>query len=91
MNWATAIVLIVLIAAVSGALGRRKRSQQEIDRRAEELPSAREKELESEVTELRERIQVLERIATDHNSTEAVEARRIAAEIDSLRETDKQA
>ena len=91
MNWATAIVLIVLIAAVSGALGRRKRAQREIERRAEELPSQREKELESEVTELRERIQVLERIATDHNSTEAVEARRIAAEIDKLKERDKQA
>lgn len=91
MSWATAIVLIVLIAAVSGAWGRRKRSQKEIDQRAQELPSQRERELESEVTELRERIQVLERIATEHNSSEAVEARRIAAEIESLKETDKQA
>ncbi len=91
MTWATAIVLIVLIVAISGMLSRRKRSQQEIERRAEELPSQREKELENEVTELRERIQVLERIATDHNSSEAMEARRIAAEIENLKETDKQA
>ncbi len=91
MSWATAVVLIVLITAISGAFSRRKKSQKEIDQRAQELPSQREKELEGEVTELRERIQVLERIATDHNSTEAVEARRIATEIDNLRETDKQA
>nr|WP_232367422.1 hypothetical protein [Altererythrobacter lutimaris] len=77
--------------AVSGVLGRRKRAQKEIDRRAQELPSQREQELESEVTELRERIQVLERIATDTNSSEAVEARRIAAEIESLKEENKQA
>ena len=62
-----------------------------IERRAEELPSKREKQLEGEVTELRERIQVLERIATDANSSEAIEAKRIAAEIESLRATDKEA
>ncbi|AOL22913.1 hypothetical protein Ga0102493_111892 [Erythrobacter litoralis] len=38
-----------------------------------------------ELEELRERIQVLERIATDNNSSEAVRARAIAAEIESLR------
>ncbi|XUU60609.1 hypothetical protein ACRAQ6_13775 [Erythrobacter sp. HA6-11] len=91
MNWATAIVLIVLIMAISGVLGRRKRSRRELEKRAQELPSQREQELESEVTELRERIQVLERIATDTNSSEAVEARRIAAEIESLKEDNKQA
>ena len=91
MSWATAVVLIVLIVTISGMLGRRKRARREIERRAQEFPSQREKELETEVTELRERIQVLERIATDHNSSEAVEARRIAAEIENLKETDKQA
>ena len=38
-----------------------------------------------ELEELRERIQVLERIATDNNSSEAVRARAIAEEIESLR------
>lgn len=38
-----------------------------------------------ELEDLRERIQVLERIATDNNSSEAVRARAIAAEIESLR------
>lgn len=91
MSWATALVFIVAIVVVAKALNRRKLENEEIERRAEELPSQREQQLEHEVTELRERIQVLERIATDHNSSEAVEARRIAAEIESLRETDKEA
>ncbi|WP_291135283.1 hypothetical protein [Erythrobacter sp.] len=38
-----------------------------------------------ELEDLRERIQVLERIATNNNSSEAVRARAIAAEIESLR------
>ncbi len=39
-----------------------------------------------EIEQLRERIKVLERITTDANSQEAQESRRIAAEIDSLRD-----
>lgn len=39
-----------------------------------------------EIEQLRERIQVLERIATDANSADARERERIAAEIDALRE-----
>ena len=38
-----------------------------------------------ELEELRERVQVLERIATNENSAEARKAQRIAAEIESLR------
>ena len=38
-----------------------------------------------EVEQLRERVNVLERIATDENSSEARNARAIAAEIESLR------
>lgn len=39
-----------------------------------------------EIEQLRERIKVLERITTDANSHEAQESRRIAAEIDRLRD-----
>ena len=49
-------------------------------------PTPREKELEGEVESLRERIQVLERIATDGNSLDATETKRIAAEIEALRD-----
>jgi hypothetical protein len=44
-------------------------------------PSPREQELQREVEDLRERIHVLERIATDGRQTHA-----LAAEIESLRE-----
>jgi hypothetical protein len=49
----------------------------------EERISAAEKR---EVEELRERIKVLERIATDGNSLDASETKRIAAEIEALRD-----
>lgn len=39
-----------------------------------------------EVLELRERIKVLERIATDANSTESLELKAISAEIEKLRD-----
>ena len=42
----------------------------------------REAELEKEIEELRERIEVLERIATDNRET-----KRLAAEIDELRDS----
>ncbi|MBO6769141.1 MAG: hypothetical protein JJ901_12690 [Erythrobacter sp.] len=42
-----------------------------------------------EIEELRERIKVLERIATERNSVDARETKRIASEIEALR--DKQA
>jgi Ribonuclease G/E len=44
--------------------------------------TAREAELERELAELRERVKVLERIATDGNDTRA-----LAAEIDRLRDS----
>lgn len=38
-----------------------------------------------EIVQLHERIRVLERIATDANSTQALETRRVADEIEALR------
>jgi hypothetical protein len=49
-------------------------------------PSPRENELEREVEALRERIHVLERIATDANSTKQRQTRALADEIESLRD-----
>lgn len=43
-------------------------------------------EAQREIEALRERIQVLERIATEGNSLDAQETRKIAAEIEALRE-----
>lgn len=60
-------------------MGRRNKSYSPLLNPAE--PSPRELELQKEVEELRERIHVLERIATDGRSTKA-----LAAEIESLRD-----
>lgn len=83
MTWATAIVLIVLISAIAGIM--RSRSRTGGKPTEPENSQEREQELQREVTELRERIKVLERIATDTNSSEAREARAIAEQIERLR------
>ncbi|WP_255573803.1 hypothetical protein [Erythrobacter sp. SCSIO 43205] len=44
--------------------------------------------MRAEMQQLRERLQVLERIATDNNSLDARERARISAEIEALRGTD---
>jgi hypothetical protein len=89
----TEIMVIIIVAiAVSGVVrlarivhgtehqGRRQRrgGQPLLD---PAQPSPRELELQREVEDLRERIHVLERIATDGRQT-----RELAAEIESLRE-----
>lgn len=89
MSWTTAIVLIVLISVIGGAFRSRHHGSRRLRRSYDDevqLPSQREKELEREVDDLRERIQVLERIATDGNSVDARETHRIAAEIEALRD-----
>ena len=50
------------------------------------LPRADDGEARREIETLRERIKVLERIATDGNSLDARETRRIAQEIEALRD-----
>lgn len=81
MSFWTAIVLIVLIAAIAGYM----RSRHGRDRRLAD-DSGRERQLEqerdeaqAELADLRERVKVLERIATDP-------ARRTAEEIEKLRD-----
>ena len=47
-----------------------------------------DRETRREIEDLRERIKVLERIATDGNTLDASETRRISREIDALRENE---
>ncbi|QZH74071.1 MAG: hypothetical protein JY451_09925 [Erythrobacter sp.] len=80
MSMWSAIVLIVLIIAVAGLMRARSGSgAPPPNDRQDVLPSEREEELEHEVESLRERVKVLERIATDP-------ARRTAEEIEKLRD-----
>ena len=52
----------------------------------EDAGEVRDPETDREIEDLRERIKVLERIATDGNSLDAQETKRISAEIDALRD-----
>lgn len=86
MSWATAIVLIVLITAIAGVFRQRSGRSRRHEDAAQVGISERERALEDEVEQLRERIHVLERIATDNHSPDAIETRRISEEIEKLRE-----
>ena len=86
MSVGTAIV--VVIAIIAFAVMRIVRYNTERDSRT--LTAAPDDasgaQLAREVEELRERVRVLERIATDANSTNAIESRQIAEEIEALRD-----
>ena len=89
MSWATAVVIIVAISIVGQVLKARYRAQAGIvaDKQGNERPIERvDADAQREVTELRERIKVLERIATDANTTESRKIKAISDEIDSLRD-----
>ena len=93
MSWATAVVIIVAIGVIGKVLQARYRAQAGIsadhkgNERAIERPTEPgDGEAQREVAELRERIKVLERIATDANTTEARKVKAISEEIESLRD-----
>ncbi len=84
MSFWTAIIILAAIGAVYSLRRNRDRlrSGNSHDwQGGEHLPSQRETELERELEELRERVKVLERIATEDRG-----ARAIADEIESLRD-----
>lgn len=96
MNFWTAAVIIVLIWGIVQIYTRRHARDLGVTRDEDGNPvfappksDSGSEETRREIERLNERIKVLERITTDANSHEARESRRIAAEIDNLR--DKQA
>ena len=93
--WLVIMILgIVAISAYSriqrakyGSFGRHRRDGMDPQSLLDPAqPSAREKELQREVEDLRTRIHVLERIATDANSSHGRHTNNLAAEIESLRD-----
>ena len=89
MSFWTAVVIIVAIGAVASVLQARYRAQAGIiaDKQGNEKYVERsDPESQREVTELRERIKVLERIATDANTTESRKIAAISEEIENLRD-----
>ena len=90
MSWPLAVVFIVLIVAIGKVMAAKYRAQAGIveDHRGNQqwVGKGDDAEAKREIEDLRERIKVLERIATDGNSLDAAETKRIAAEIESLRD-----
>lgn len=89
MTFWTAIVVIVAIGCFTELMKAKYRAQHGItaDKEGNEAAAARQDPaLEREVTQLRERIRVLERIATESHTTAALETRRVSDEIEALRD-----
>lgn len=87
MSFWTAVVVIVAISAIAGVLRDRYKAIGRAEKARQAEPEERISPADKrEVEELRERIKVLERIATDGNSLDASETKRIAAEIEALRD-----
>ncbi|MEL6540991.1 MAG: hypothetical protein AAFP79_10165 [Pseudomonadota bacterium] len=94
MSWATAIFLMVLIWGVVTVWSRRHDRELGVTRDEDGNPvfapqsKVDTSAQEAEIAELKARIAVLERIATENNSGDARERARIAAEIEALRSPD---
>ena len=87
MSFWTAIVLIVAISTISGVLIERYKAMGRIsEKRDEDAVKSLASDERRELADLRERIKVLERIATEGNTLDARETQRIADEIERLRE-----
>lgn len=89
MSFWTAIVIIVCIWAFVTIYSRRHDRDLGVARDEDGNPvfaPGDGAETRREIAELRERIKVLERIATDGNMLDASETRRIAADIEALRD-----
>jgi len=95
MSFWTAMVWIVAIFAIAGVLRSRFNAKagitedymgnQTLSRSDDVERDAREAAAQNEIAELKDRIAVLERIATDNNTSAARETARIASEIEALR------
>lgn len=89
MSFWTAAVIIVAILALAEVIKSKHRSQRAGEKRHRNEQAAlptEDGDARREIEELRERIKVLERIATDGNTLDASETRRISQEIEALRD-----
>lgn len=90
MSWPVAVVLIVAIGALVKIFTARYRAMNGIiedeDGNQSALPRQDDPEAQREIEQLRERLKVLERIATSDR-----EAKSIASEIEALRDDDAKA
>ncbi|MDP3907977.1 hypothetical protein [Novosphingobium sp.] len=80
-SWTALVIIVAIIAFASIRMSRHRQRDNGAEPPNQPVTPARELELERELHELRERLKVLERIATDDR-----QSRSIAAEIESLRD-----
>lgn len=83
--WTAAVVIVAILAFTAIKIVAYNTKADRRQSRPIEPDAANAAE-RREIEDLRERIKVLERIATDGNTLDANETRRIAAEIEALRE-----
>ncbi|MGN3975131.1 hypothetical protein [Tsuneonella sp. SYSU-LHT278] len=83
--------LVVMTAIFAFMVLRIVRIQSEAGKRNHAAPAddGEKTALRGEIDDLRERIKVLERIATDANTSAAIETRRVSDEIEALRDSEK--
>ncbi len=87
MNFYTAVVVIVaIIAFASMRIAYYNRRHGFGPQHLQRADDGEKQRLEREVEDLRERLKVLERITTDANTSGAVQSRRVADEIEALRD-----
>lgn len=90
-SWAIVALVAIVIWGVVESLRLRagtitdEKGSERLDPRNEADSRAELEAARRELTELKDRVKVLERIATDANSSDAREQARIAAEIEALR------
>ncbi|MEM9087000.1 MAG: hypothetical protein AAGB23_13855 [Pseudomonadota bacterium] len=94
MSWATAGVIVVALWALVTIWSRRHDRELGVTRDEDgnpvfpPQPKVDTSAQDAEIAELKERIAILEKIATDANSSDARERARIASEIEALRGPD---
>ena len=89
MSFWTAMVIIIAIISVTEVIKSKHRNQRRFEKQQQDRLAAlpgEDAEARRELQDPRERIKVLERIATDGNTLDASETRRIAEEIEALRD-----
>ncbi len=84
-SWAFVAIVAIIIWGIVQITNARDRNRT-MDRDSADPIEPNGTEAEREIAELRERIKVLERIATDANTPEARKVQQISDEIDRLRD-----
>ncbi|GMM92514.1 hypothetical protein [Qipengyuania sp. MTN3-11] len=88
-SWAIVAIIAIVVWGIVQSASARSRSQRNVivdEDGNETFVGKPDEDARREIAELRERIKVLERIATESNSLDAQERKRIEREIDALRE-----